>query len=80
MITFLRVFSSSDSVDSYFILFERAFALLARVSGTPVHFRHHHGFGFSDIVIEVTTLYSGKDLPFLYTNLGTYYNDCSSET
>ncbi|BCS30200.1 uncharacterized protein APUU_80503A [Aspergillus puulaauensis] len=58
VITFLRVFSSSDSVDSYFVLFERAFALLARVSGTPVHFRHHHGFGFSDIVIEVTTLYS----------------------
>ncbi|OJJ04472.1 hypothetical protein ASPVEDRAFT_43949 [Aspergillus versicolor CBS 583.65] len=67
LITFLRVFTNSNSPDRYSFLFEKVFGILEDSSPFPLQFGHIHGSGLGDIMIESGTPH--------YTGLGQYLSE-----
>jgi hypothetical protein len=63
VITLLQVFTNLDSTEGYYLLFKRAFGLIARISGHLVLFDHIHGSGIYGIIVDMDTKqYTGKHL------------------
>ncbi|OJJ57920.1 hypothetical protein ASPSYDRAFT_1018177 [Aspergillus sydowii CBS 593.65] len=70
LITFLRVFTSFNSTESYCLLFKRAFGLVEKVSLFPVQFKHINGLGLADIMVDSGTAHAG---------LGQYLSEIDPE-
>lgn len=63
VITLLRVFTSEETTEGYYLLFKRAFNLIQRISGKPVLFHPIHGTGIYGIIVDMDNKqYSGKYL------------------
>ena len=63
VITLLRVFTTMDTAEGYYLLFKKAFQPLERVSGRPVLFYSIHNSGFYGVILDMDTKqYSGKYL------------------
>lgn len=61
VITLLRVFTSEESTEGYYLLFKRAFALIEKISQRPVLFQPIHGIGIYGIIVDMDNKqYSGK--------------------
>ncbi|THC91582.1 hypothetical protein EYZ11_008950 [Aspergillus tanneri] len=53
IITLLRVFTTEDSTEGYYLLFKRVFALVQKISRKPVHFDPIHGTGIYGIIVDM---------------------------
>ncbi|CBF82218.1 predicted protein [Aspergillus nidulans FGSC A4] len=53
IITLLRVFTSIDSTEGYYLLFKRVFSLVQRISHQPIYFDPIHGSGIHGIIIDM---------------------------
>ncbi|BCR90626.1 uncharacterized protein ACHE_60512A [Aspergillus chevalieri] len=67
IITLLRVFTSTDSTEGYYLLFKRVFDLVQRVSSQPVLFDSIHGSGIHGIIVDMDSKQ--------YTGLGQYLSE-----
>ena len=61
VITLLRVFTTVDSTEGYYLLFKRAFDLVQKITGHPVLFDSIHGTGVHGIIVDMDSKqYTGK--------------------
>jgi hypothetical protein len=61
VITLLRVFTSEDSTQGYYLLFKRVFTLIQKITQQPVHFDSIHGSGIYGIIVDMDSKqYTGK--------------------
>lgn len=61
VITLLRVFTTVDSTEGYYLLFKRAFDLVQKITGHPVLFDSIHGTGIHGIIVDMDSKqYTGK--------------------
>jgi hypothetical protein len=82
VITLLRVFTTEDSVEGYHRLFQRAFALIHKISRQPVLFDHLHATGIHGVIVDMDhKQYTGKrflstcQAPAKYLGLGRYLSE-----
>ncbi|ODM21423.1 hypothetical protein SI65_02267 [Aspergillus cristatus] len=67
VITLLRVFTTVDSTEGYYLLFKRAFDLVQKITGHPVLFDSIHGTGVHGIIVDMDSKQ--------YTGLGKYLSE-----
>jgi len=47
------MFEKTENTNGYHLLFERVFAIVEKVTGNPVRFRHLHGVGINGVVADM---------------------------
>ncbi|OJJ94572.1 hypothetical protein ASPACDRAFT_37780, partial [Aspergillus aculeatus ATCC 16872] len=67
IITLLRVFTTFDTADGYYLLFKRAFSLLEKITEKPILFHSIHNSGFHGVILDMDTKQ--------YSGLGRYLSE-----